>query len=139
MGIIRQRLHLFPADRPIPPVIYQYIFISHCSCQIDVPHLILIIDTSILPQNPAPGSTPETIIVNRFVKWLHDVPNDCRFHNRLQIIPYARELYRAKPIPGLPFHSHYSLRASENQGYIIHLLRHHSNENHNSGCPHPSH
>ena len=89
MGIIRQRLHLFPADRPIPPVIYQYIFISHCSCQIDVPHLILIIDTSILPQNPAPGSTPETIIVNRFVKWLHDVPNDRRFHNRLQIIPYS--------------------------------------------------
>jgi len=81
--------HTFVTDIRIPPIIYQCIFISHGSSQIDITHLVIIIDTAILPEYPAPGSASHTIVMFRFVQRFDYIPRNSRFYNRLQRFSYG--------------------------------------------------
>ena len=87
--ILNQRLHTLMPDSGIPPVIDQRILISHSRGKINVTYLIIIVDTAVLPKNPAPRATPETIIMFCFIKRAYHIPRNGCFHNRLQMISHC--------------------------------------------------
>lgn len=57
-GVLDELLHTFTTNILIPPVVNQNIFIPHSSRQIDIPHLVIVIDAAILPKNPTQVPRP---------------------------------------------------------------------------------
>ena len=88
--------HTLITDIRIPPIIYQYIFVTHSCSQIDIAHLIIIVNTTILPDYPTPCSPSHTILVFRFIQRFDYIPRDSRFHNRLQCFPHSNSTPRSR-------------------------------------------
>ena len=84
MSIFHKLFHTVVAYVPIPEIVYQHILEAHRCCEIDELDLVVIVDASVLPQDPAPGALPESVGMLRFVTWFHDIPGDGALRNRLE-------------------------------------------------------
>ena len=87
VSIIHQLLHPFVADIRIPPVVNQDILEIHRSSQVDVAHLVVVVDARVLPDNPAPRSFAIFIGMLGGKTGRYDIPGDGCLYNRLQIVP----------------------------------------------------
>ena len=83
-SVLDELLHTFTTNILIPPVVNQNIFIPHSSRQIDIPHLVIVIDAAILPKNPTPSAASRFVVMLCCVARFNHIPRNGCFHNRFQ-------------------------------------------------------
>ena len=93
-GILDKLFHAVATDVVVPPVVNQYIFVSHGGCQVNIAHLVVVVDAAVLPENPAPCATARLVIMGGGIAWFHYIPGDGGFHNRLQGFPHRHSTPR---------------------------------------------
>ena len=93
-GILDKLFHAVATDVVVPPVVNQYIFVSHGGRQVNIAHLVVVVDAAVLPENPAPGATARLVIMGGGIAWFHYIPGDGGFHNRLQGFPHRHSTPR---------------------------------------------
>ena len=93
-GILDKLFHAVATDVVVPPVVNQYIFVSHGGRQVNIAHLVVVVDAAVLPENPAPCATARLVIMGGGIAWFHYIPGDGGFHNRLQGFPHRHSTPR---------------------------------------------
>ena len=68
LGILRQLLNAVAAYLLVPPVVHQAVLIAHGRRQVDEPHLVVVVDGVVLPDEPRPCIAPW----GRFPRWRID-------------------------------------------------------------------
>ena len=84
LRILHQLRHLLLTDVRVPPIVNQHILEAHRLRQLDVLHLIIVVDGVVLPNNPAPCALTKLIMMRRVITSLHIVPRNRCFHDRFQ-------------------------------------------------------
>ena len=84
LRIFRQLRYLVATDTLVPPVIYQTVLKTHRCRQVDELHLIGIIDTLVLPDEPTPCVAPGLILLRRLIERFQDIVRDSGLDNGLQ-------------------------------------------------------
>ena len=82
--------HPLMADIVVPPVVYQGVFVAHGGSHVDIAHLIVVVDTVVLPENPAPRTAPVLILMLCGETGFHYVPRNGGLHDGSQV-PGHRE------------------------------------------------
>ena len=75
-GIFEQLLHALVADIGIPEGIDEAVFVAHGGGEVDKSHLVIIVGTIVLPQNPAPCTFAGHIFGRSLVERVNDVERD---------------------------------------------------------------
>ena len=84
LAVGKELLHACSTDILVPSAIDEAAFPTEAGSQVDVLHLVVVVDARVLPDNPRP-SVARALIVNAWlIELLHDVPRDGGLHDGLQ-------------------------------------------------------
>ena len=84
MCILEQLFHAVTSDVLFPASVNQRIFITHFTGQVNETNLVIVVDTRVLPHNPAPCRTAELVFLRRLIQRFHHIKRNGSLHNRLQ-------------------------------------------------------